>query len=822
MTVPNHTTGPGSTETKDSLTEEHYRALVQNSSDVLILLGQDGVVRYVSPSAMEVFGRRPDEVIGSTPADLIHPDDIEMVRVRLAPMMYTPGGQLHITFRARHKDGSTVWIEAACKNFADDPSVGSVVCSFRNASDRHEAEEALRESEDLFRSLTQSSPMGIYQRDLKGNCLYVNSRWSEITGLTFEEARGLGWLKVIHSEDKARVITDRAFDSGEFRIVRPDGEVRWLFLRSSPLLDAEGNETGRIGALEDITERVDAQQDSRRLTDIFELTRDIVAIATGKGRLIYLNKYGREFFGISETQELDRETNKKIFSRVPPEILDRMVNVVRPELGETGLWSGEIPIETDDGTHASHLVQLLVHTDEAGDIEYYSCVLHDISERKAFEFQLAHQATHDPLTGLPNRTLLLDRLGVALARARRNERHLAVLFLDLDHFKVVNDSLGHSLGDRLLVEIAKRLGAALRPGDTIARFGGDEFVVLCEELDDRHDAIPLAERLVDSISGPFSIDDSEVFVHVSIGIAFAESAEADPETLIRDADAAMYQAKDRGRARWVIFDHAMRAHAVERLAIENTLRRALERHELKVYYQPIIDLDYGRITGVEALVRWGHPERGLLLPGDFIHIAEETGLIMPIGRWVFDQACRQVQRWRVEYPQLKTLHLSVNLSGHQLAHPEIIRDVGSVLAETGIDPSLVDIEMTESVLMEDVEASHVTLAKLKALGVRLAIDDFGTGYSSLSYLRRFPVDQLKVDRSFVDGLGSDPNDSAIVTAIITLAHTLGLEAVAEGVETAEQLSELRRLSCDKGQGFLMARPATAAEVETMLATDQRW
>lgn len=821
MTDPDHIDSVDLTE-GEKLTHKHLSALVQNSSDVLILLGADGIATYVSPSVREVFGREPDEVIGSTPADLVHPDDVEHVRVQLAPLVHTPGGQLQFRFRARHKDGSTVWIEAACRNFADDPAIGSLVCSFRDVSARHEAEEALSESEELFRSLTQSSPMGIYHRDAKGNCLYVNDRWSEITGQSFEDASGFGWLKIIHPDDYDRIINEQTPDAAEFRLVRPDGDIRWVSMRSTALHDANGEMAGRIGALEDITERIDAQKDSQRLTAIFEMSRDIVAITNSKGLLLYLNRYGRDFFGLAEDQEFDRATNAEIFSRVPPEVIQRILDAVRLELGEKGVWSGEIPVMTADGRLASHLIQLLAHTGDNGEIDYYSCVLHDISERKAFEHRLAHQATHDPLTGLPNRTLLLDRLSVALARARRNDKLLAVLFLDLDHFKVVNDSLGHSLGDRLLVKIAERLSEALRPGDTIARFGGDEFVVLCEELDDGSDAIPIAERIFETISDPFLISESEVFVDVSIGIAFPNSPDADPETLIRDADAAMYQAKDRGRARWVVFDHAMRAHAVERLEIENSLRRSLERREMQVYYQPIIDLTTGRITGVEALLRWGHSQRGLLLPGDFITIAEETGLIMPIGTWVLDQACRQVQRWRAEFPQLNNLHLSVNLSGHQLGHPNIIGDIRQVLSDSGIDPGLVELEITESVLMDDVDASHDTLARLKSLGVRLAIDDFGTGYSSLSYLRRFPVDDLKVDRSFVDGLGTDPSDSAIVTAIVTLAHTMGLEAVAEGVETVDQLGELRNLSCDKAQGFLMAKPVPAAEAQALLISDRRW
>jgi EAL domain-containing protein (putative c-di-GMP-specific phosphodiesterase class I) len=311
-------------------------------------------------------------------------------------------------------------------------------------------------------------------------------------------------------------------------------------------------------------------------------------------------------------------------------------------------------------------------------------------------------------------------------------------------------------------------------------------------------------------------------VGVSIGIAFPSDHDADPANLIRDADAAMYRAKEKGRARFEVFDNAMRASAVDRLDIENALRRAQERRELRVFYQPIISLETGRIDGVEALLRWEHPERGLLLPGDFIHVAEETGLIVPIGAWVLDQACRQVMRWQAAMPELERLRLSVNLSGRQLGHPKLVTDVRAILLETSIDPTQVELEITESVLMDDVEMSEDTLHHLKKLGVKLVVDDFGTGYSSLSYLRRFPVDVLKVDRSFVDGLGSDPSDSAIVTAIVTLAHTLGLSAVAEGVETVDHLAELRRLQCDMAQGFHMARPAPGHDTGEMLAQRLRW
>ena len=605
----------------------------------------------------------------------------------------------------------------------------------------------------------------------------------------------------------------------EFRIQRPDGSVRWVEVRNGPLLDRDDQHIGSVGTLEDVTDRRTAERDRQRLIDIFEATEDFVGICDTHGALLYLNAAAKRLYGLDPD---DDPTGHRVEEIFPPSIIERLDAEIRPAAERNGRWSGELAVTRPEGGLVPVTAQVLLHegSDEEG--PYFSGVLVDISERKAFEKRLAHQATHDPLTGLPNRTLLLDRLEGAMARARRHNRRVAVLFLDLDHFKVVNDSLGHGLGDRLLVAIAERLAVALRPGDTVARFGGDEFVVLCEDLVEAPDAVTIAERVDEAISGPFVIDETEVFVGVSIGIALPDDVEADPETLIRDADAAMYRAKDRGRSRWELFDNAMRASAVDRLDIENALRRALDRHELRVFYQPLVDLRTGAIDGVEALLRWEHPERGLLGPGDFIKVAEETGLIVPIGSWVLDQACRQVQRWHAASDRTQPLRVSVNISGRQLGHPRLVDDVAAVIAETGIDPGALELEITESVLMDDVDMSEETLGHLNELGIKLAVDDFGTGYSSLSYLRRFPVQLLKVDRSFVDGLGTEPGDSAIVTAIITLAHTLGLSAVAEGVESELQLAELRRLGCDRAQGFHIARPAGGHEIGEMLSDDQRW
>jgi diguanylate cyclase (GGDEF)-like protein len=440
----------------------------------------------------------------------------------------------------------------------------------------------------------------------------------------------------------------------------------------------------------------------------------------------------------------------------------------------------------------------------------------DITQRKAFERELSRLAFSDTLTGLPNRALLLDRLTHALARADRQMRRVAVLFLDLDRFKVVNDSLGHASGDGLLVEVANRLGACLRTGDTAARLGGDEFTVLLEDVVDERQALEVAERIADALRLPILLDGREVFVSASIGIALSSPNRSEADGLLRNADLALYRAKADGRARYAIFDPSMEARALERLEVETDLRHALDRDELRVYFQPVVDLGTGFVNEVEALVRWERPGFGIVSPTAFIPIAEETGLIVQIGQWVLEEACRWAQRWQSFSAHQQPLVVSVNLSARQFQHPDLLADIERALQETGLDPRLLKLEITESVVMQDAQATIETLQSLKAIGIRVAIDDFGTGYSSLSYLKRLPVDTLKIDRSFVNGLGNDAQDTAIVDSVVALARTLQLSVTGEGVETAAQARHLKQLGCQRGQGFLFARPLPPEDLERLL------
>jgi diguanylate cyclase (GGDEF)-like protein/PAS domain S-box-containing protein len=444
--------------------------------------------------------------------------------------------------------------------------------------------------------------------------------------------------------------------------------------------------------------------------------------------------------------------------------------------------------------------------------------MRDISERKAFEEQLSHQAFHDPVTNLANRALFRDRVSHAIERQGRDLRPVAVLFMDLDDFKTINDSLGHAAGDVLLREVGDRLKVCLRTADTAARLGGDEYAILLEDGGDGIQAVDVAERLLESLVAPFTLEDKEVFVRASVGIAVAEGdAAVDAEELLRDADVAMYMAKEKGKGRYQVFEPAMHHTALKRLELKADLQRALEHEEFELQYQPVIELETGRISGVEALIRWIHPERGMVPPLDFIPLAEETGLIVPIGRWVLHEAARYAVELHGRYPMDPAFHMAVNLSARQLNRPEIVDEVREILLETGLDPGTLILEITESVMMQDMELSIERLGELKAIGVQLAVDDFGTGYSSLNYIRRFPVDILKVDKSFVDGVSEGGEASALTAAVIELAGILNLKPVAEGIERADQLQRLLELHCDLGQGFFFARPLPRDELQELLS-----
>jgi diguanylate cyclase (GGDEF)-like protein len=457
--------------------------------------------------------------------------------------------------------------------------------------------------------------------------------------------------------------------------------------------------------------------------------------------------------------------------------------------------------------------------DEAGDPLYWQGVFYDLTERKVLEERLEHRALHDPLTDLPNRQLFIDRLGQALRRTRRRKQgRVAVLFMDLDGFKVVNDSLGHETGDRLLVAVSKRLKGCLRPEDTLARFGGDEFVVLLEDVEGPEEAVRVAERIIDELKNRFVLNGWELYARASIGIALGEDCTKGPDDLLRGADTAMYRAKGGGWG-YSMFDPVMYEKAIGRLEAENDLGRAVEREEFVVHYQPIVSLQTGEVFAVEALVRWEHPERGLLDPDEFVPMAEESSLVIPMGEQILREACLRVKEWQEAHPRTPHLVMSVNLSARQLSRSDLAETVEGILKDTGLEGSYLTLDITETIYVRALAGNMATLDRLRDLGARISIDDFGVGYSSLAYLKRLPADALKIDRSFVSGLGEDVEDTAIVHMIIELAHTLGLEVIAEGVESEGQATLLREMDCDFAQGYHFSKPLPPEEIPALLSSD---
>ena len=556
------------------------------------------------------------------------------------------------------------------------------------------------------------------------------------------------------------------------------------------------------------------RESEERFRNAFDYATIGMALVSPEGRWLQVNHSLCEILGYTE-EELLSDTFQKI---THAEDLDTMLN----NIGE--LLEGKIPSYQTQKRYLhkqghvvwSHLGVSLIRDAQGNSLRLLFQV-QDITDRKRAEDRLVHDAFHDALTGLPNRALFMDHLKMAINRSKRNdERLFAALFLDLDRFKTINDSLGHMVGDQLLVGIARRLESCLRPGDTVARLGGDEFTILLEDLTDAGEAAEIAGRVQAELSAPFVLSGHEVFTTASIGIALSAIGYEQAEDLLRDADTAMYRAKTLGKKRHEMFDRAMHDRAMSLLQLETDLRRAVERNEFVLQYQPIISVETYMIQGFEALVRWQHPERGFIQPAEFIPMAEETGLIIPIGQWVLNEACRQMREWQGNLFVGAPLTMSVNLSGKQFTQPDLIEQISRTLRETGLAPRNLKLEITESMVMENIETTVGMLQQIRALGVELSIDDFGTGYSSLSYLHRFPINTLKIDRSFVSSMNDNTENFEIVRTIITLARSLEMDVIAEGVETRSQLEQLRNLECDYAQGYLLSRPLSAKDAAELL------
>jgi diguanylate cyclase (GGDEF)-like protein/PAS domain S-box-containing protein len=719
----------------------------------------------------------------------------------------------------------------------------------REISARAVAEDALREGEERFRALANNISQFAWMADEKGYIFWYNDRWFNYTGTTLEEMAGWGWQKVHHPDHVQRVVDTitKCFQSGEiweetFPLRGRDGKYRWFLSRAVPIRDPQGKVLRWFGTNTDISERKASEEflankleelrrsiDERKIVEealFVEKERaqvtlnsigDAVVCTNTLGNITFFNRIAEEMAGWSWKEAAGKPMAEVL------RILDATTREAIPDPMQMAVEqnrSMHIPLNCvlirRDGFETPIEDSVAPIHDREGKATGAVIVFRDVSVARAMGLQMAHSAEHDFLTGLPNRTLLNDRINRAIALAPRHMKKVGVLFLDLDGFKHINDSLGHPTGDKLLQSVAKRLSECVRGADTVSRQGGDEFVVLLSEMARSEDAAITARRMLQVVAEAHSIDQHDLHVTTSIGVSVFPDDGLDAETLIKNADTAMYQAKEHGRQSYQFFKPAMNVRAVERQSIEESLRRALERNEFALHYQPKVNLRTLQITGAEALLRWTHPVRGLISPAQFIPVAEDCGLILPIGNWVLREACKQALAWLAAGLPLGTI--AVNISAMEFRDPKFLDGIFEILRDTGLDPGSLELELTESVLMKHAGASESVLKTLRARGVQLAVDDFGTGYSSLSYLRKFSVDALKIDQSFVRQITTSPEETSIVTAVISMGRSLKLRVIAEGVETPEELAFLQAHECDEAQGYFFSRPVPPEQFAKLLVT----
>jgi diguanylate cyclase (GGDEF)-like protein/PAS domain S-box-containing protein len=803
--------------------ERRYRNLVEQLPVMIYICRADDVTAtlYSSPQRRDILGFTAHEWT-SEPRfwiSRLHPDDRDRVLNELAAVAEI-GAPFECEYRTIARDGRIVWLRDQATLVRDEAGTPLYWQGVQvDITDRVAMLEELDRREREFRALAEHSPDIIARLDRAMRFRYVNPAIAAATGLhpatfigrTNSEVGMPEGLVALWSEHVERVFATGQPMAFEFAFQAPHGE-RWFESRLVPEYSSDGAVQHVLNVARDITAlkqaETAAQQSEQRYRALLEhfpnglvvlFDRDLrFIIAEGSALTLYA-PLGQEIVGQTLADAFDAAD----VAHLEPHYRAALAGAAHTyELrrGDHDLLCSVVPVRDDAGAVMAGMV-----------------VAVDISAQKALEAALEHRAFHDDLTGLPNRALLRDRLDLALRLARRRPATAGLLFLDIDNFKVINDSLGHGEGDKLLEQVAARLVGCVRASDTISRFGGDEFAILLGTVDGIDDAIEVAERIEHALRAPFIVADRELLVTSSTGIVLSEAGEETPDELLRRADVAMYRAKAAGRNRFAVFDAEMHAMAIQRLELEDDLRAALERGELRAYFQPKVAIVTGEVVGLEALVRWEHPTRGLISPADFIPLAEETGLIVPLGEWMLRETCQRSKEWAAIYRGPEPLLISVNLSARQFQQPDLVELVERVLAESQLGPDHLALEITESVAMDDAEATTTRLHRLRELGVRLAIDDFGTGYSSLAYLKRFPIDVLKIDRSFVAGLGISREDTAIVGATVGLAHALGLLVVAEGVETAQQLTLLRNAGCDRAQGFFFSPPLPAEQIPAVLA-----
>jgi diguanylate cyclase (GGDEF)-like protein/PAS domain S-box-containing protein len=828
---------------------QRQMAAFRAAMDGMAILDQDHNYVFLNQAHAAAYGyERPEDLIGRSWRILYDEEELRRFHRDILPEL-----ERHGRWRGeavgRKRDGST---------FAQDLSLtaleSGLVCVVRDISERKRAERELRQSEERYRHLVEHSPDGIAIHS-GGRLVFLNPAARRMLGSDGDAVLGRPVIDFVHPDSRAlalerlgRVLQGDAVPPVEERFLRLDGTPIDVEVAAVPF-SLDGEPAVQV-FVRDVTDRKRAAKLQAALYRIAQTASGVedmgsfyAAIHGIVAELMYAENFYIALYdaaaGTLSFPYFVDEADPLWTPMAPGKTLTGYVlRTGRPLLATDAVFAGLVErgeVETvgapsvdwlgvpllDGRGRAFGVVAVQSYSERVRFTDDHLSLLTFVSqhlataiERKRAEEQIRSLAYHDGLTGLPNRLLFTDRLGLAVAQAHRLGQRLAVLFLDLDRLKVINDSLGHSVGDLLIGQVARRLQESVREGDTVARLGGDEFTLLLPGVHQALDAAKTAEKILAALRVPFQVEGRELFVTASVGISLYPDDGGDPETLIKNADTAMYRAKDQGRDALQLYAPVMNATALERLALENSLRKALAQDELTVFYQPIVDLGTGQVSSVEALLRWRHPQLGLVAPGEFVPLAEVTGLIVPMGPWVLRQACRQARAWHDR--GLARVSVAVNLSARQIQQPDLVEQVTAALEESGLAARFLALEITESNAMQNAETTASALRALKAIGVRISIDDFGVGHSSLSYLRRLPIDTLKLDQSFVREIGSDPDQAAIVTAVMAMAHTLKLEVVAEGVETEEQLGFLAARGCDLIQGFLVSPALPASECEERL------
>jgi diguanylate cyclase (GGDEF)-like protein/PAS domain S-box-containing protein len=696
-------------------------------------------------------------------------------------------------------------------------------------AERKETEQALVKSEKFLSTIFDSVHDPFCIIDSRYTIVRANDGYAALKGKAVSDLIGKVCYEVLEGRTKVcdNCVVDKTLRSSdpaakEKKVLAPGGRKTWLEIYTYPIFSAEGNVSHVIEYTRDITGRKLAEEALKESKERYELaargSNDGLWDWNLKTGQVYYSPRWKSMVGHEERDMGD--SPEAWFNLVHSDDRKQLEAQIASHIdGHTSHLESQFRILHRDGTYRWVLNRGLAVRDESGEAHRMAGSITDITEQKVTEQQLLHDAFHDALTDLPNRALFLDRLQHVIKISKRRRNYLyAVLFLDMDRFKVINDSLGHMTGDELLVAVSGRLVKCLRPGDTVARLGGDEFAILLDDIKDMDEVSLITDRIQSALAPAFLIGGKELFATASIGVAVGTTGYEMPEHLLRDADIAMYQAKARGKARSEVFDVTMYASILSRLQLETDLRSAVEHKAFRMHYQPIMNLKAGKVIGFEALVRWQHPKRGLVYPLEFIPVAEETGLIFALGQWVLEESCRQIKAWQDRYPVDPPLKLSVNISSKQLSQSDLVTKVAGILKEVGLEPSCLALEITESMIMENKESAIALMNELRDLGVHIHIDDFGTGYSSLSYIHNFPVNALKIDRSFVAKMSSSDENLEIIKTIVALAHNLNLDLIAEGMELSDQWALLKDLKCQHGQGFLFSHPLEADGVDAWMGT----